>query len=174
MKKSLKKSKKEVEKELKKYKINLVFAFITIFLLIVLLILFNGRLIYTYYFGEEYKQLDNPFDSVRIHYSENLTQEQVDKFNKMFEKVKVLYLSRTEDIYVVEKVPYCEDCMGRCTDNSVIEIMYMDDIEKMKEILTHELLHTFFENDGEDANEELTINHRIIYDMDNYKVAFLE
>jgi len=169
-----KKTRKQIEKELKI--INVAFYLIFFFCLLLIILFF-----FVFYqiglFNKKFlnSELQNKsvFEITNLTY-ENLTDKEIDFFNSIFKDVNPIYLVNNHNIIITKNITnYCDDCEGvNKKDGELIAIKYLEDEGWLKEVICHELLHSFFLDDGEYSDGSYTLNHQIIYDLGEKFVCF--
>lgn len=115
----------------------------------------------------------NPLDIINITY-EDLNESEIEFFESIFNNIKKEYLYKNNNWIIVKNMSkYCDTCSGQNVGNgNKIIIKYREDIKSIKKTICHEVLHSYFSNDGEDENGEITPSHLIVYDVAKYKTCF--
>lgn len=122
--------------------------------------------------GESVYEDVDIYSKVNLHY-ENLSNEDIIYFERVFNQINPLYLTDQGEIIVVENISsYCDSCAGVNFGRNKIVIKFYKDEDYLKEVVSHELLHTYwrrtfaFDENGDDPQ------HQIIYDLGRQQVAF--
>lgn len=115
------------------------------------------------------------YKEANIHY-ENLTREEITFFEKIFSQINPLYLTDQGEIIVVKNISsYCDHCAGvNFRGGKKIVIKFYRDENYMKEVISHELLHTYWKKGFPNDDDGLEPQHRIIYSLGENQVAFKE
>ena len=112
------------------------------------------------------------FSMINITY-DGLNQNEIMFFESVFSQINPIYLYENEHIIVVKNISeYCDNCEGQnINKGEKIVIKFHRNEDYFKEIISHELLHTYikFETGSEDKDHPL---HRIVYDLGFKNVVF--
>ena len=104
---------------------------------------------------------------------DGLNQSEIMFFESVFSQINPIYLYENEQIIVVKNISeYCDNCEGQnINKGEKIVIKFHRNEDYFKEIISHELLHTYikFETGSEDKDHPL---HRIVYDLGFKNVVF--
>lgn len=142
---------------------------ITIIFLIILFCLVVGLIVYLILDTPKYKLItENPKKTLLINYT-NLNEEEKEIFNNVIEDVKKMYLVNNTNIKVQKGIIEGDLLMGGVNygDGKLIVIQYSKSENNLRNTLCHELLHTYFCDEGGN-----TIGHKIIYDLAEQEVCF--
>ena len=124
------------------------------------------------YLWEE-EEIKHSSEIKNITFYKNLSVEEIEHIEEIMNKVNPLFLYDQKKIIFTKYTPdICDNCGGANVGKGrEVWIKYMEDENKFRERITHELMHTYLvgEKNGNDWNHPL---HKIVFELAEQQVAF--